>query len=138
MKDIKEGTRNKMAAFAAHGASNHSKEERADLDYYATDPQAVKELLKRENFSQYILEPACGGCHITDTLKRMGFDVMSSDIVDRGAESQDLTLDFFSIFSKNERDIITNPPYKYAKEFVEHALEISLLALLPINGIQRA
>ena len=24
------------------------------------------------------------------------------------------------------RDIITNPPYKYAKEFVEHALDISM------------
>lgn len=24
------------------------------------------------------------------------------------------------------RDIITNPPYKFAKEFIEHALEISM------------
>lgn len=27
--------------------------------------------------------------------------------------------------SKNEHDIITNPPYVMAKEFVEHALKIS-------------
>ena len=26
---------------------------------------------------------------------------------------------------KNTRDIITNPPYKYAMEFAEHALDIS-------------
>ena len=28
------------------GASNHSNENRADDDYYATDPKAVEELLK--------------------------------------------------------------------------------------------
>ena len=36
-------------------------------------------------------------------------------------------MDFLSYVPepRNSRDIITNPPYKYAAEFVEHALDIS-------------
>lgn len=63
------------------GASNHSNENRADDDYYATDPKAVEELLKREKFSHYVWEPACGGGHISKVLEAHGYDVLSSDIV---------------------------------------------------------
>lgn len=124
---MKDWNGNTTSIFATHGASNHSEEERADHDYYATDPDAVKELLEREKFFHYIWEPACGGCHVTKVLLDAGYNVFSSDIVNRGSEYQDATQDFFKASAKprNSRDIITNPPYKYAKEFVEHALDIS-------------
>lgn len=124
---MKDWTGNATAIYVTHGASNHSKEERAELDYYATDPSAVEELLKVEEFFHYILEPACGGCHISKVLIDKGYDVLSSDIVGRDSELQTKIQDFFDISAvpRNDRDIITNPPYKYAKEFVEHALDIS-------------
>lgn len=37
-----------------------------------------------------------------------------------------MVMDFFACSYGNAMDIITNPPYKYAKEFVEHALSISI------------
>ena len=37
---------NSKSAFVTIGASNHSKEERAEHDYYATEPKAI-ELLYR-------------------------------------------------------------------------------------------
>lgn len=118
---------NATSIFATHGASNHSDSERADLDYYATDPEAVEKLLKVENFNNHILEPACGGCHISKFLIGNGFDVVSNDIVNRGSEFQTGEEDFlkFNPNPKNTRDIITNPPYMYAAEFAEHALDIS-------------
>lgn len=111
--------------FATHGASNHSDTERADLDYYATDPEAVEALLTVEDFSHFVWEPACGGCHISEVLVRHGFSVMSTDIVDRGSVRQDGKLDFLKTVLPNRRDIITNPPYKFAAEFVKQALDIS-------------
>ena len=56
-----------------------------------------------------------------------GFNVASSDIVDCGSELQTTVKDFlrYNPDSKNRRDIITNPPYKFAAEFVEHELDIS-------------
>lgn len=120
-------TGNTKAIFATHGASNHSESDRADLDYYATNPKAVEMLLDVETFNHYVLEPACGGCHISKVLIEHGYDVVSRDIVDRGSEFQTGIEDFLQCNPKprNSRDIITNPPYKYAAEFVEHSLDIS-------------
>lgn len=52
---------NKTAVFVTNGDTSHSARERESRDYYATDPRAVEELLKRETFNADILEPACGG-----------------------------------------------------------------------------
>lgn len=123
---MSDWTGNATSIYATHGASNHSDSERADLDYYATDPEAVEKLLDVERFSHYILEPACGGCHISKVLIEHGYDVVSTDIVNRGSEYQTAIEDFLKFNPvANCRDIITNPPYKYAAEFAEHALEIS-------------
>jgi hypothetical protein len=118
---------NSTSIYATHGASNHSDSERAELDYYATDPETVEKLLKTESFDHCILEPACGGCHISKVLIDHGFDVVSNDIVSRGSEFQ-TGVEYFLKFNpkpRNSRDIITNPPYKFAAEFAEHALDIS-------------
>lgn len=134
--------------YATHGASNHSEDERADMDYYATDPEAVEKLLNVETFNHYILEPACGGCHISKVLSSRGHDVKSYDIVDRGDDMQNGVWDFLAEVPtgcRNDRDIITNPPYKFAKEFVEHALDISmesvkvamLMKLTFLEGVKR-
>ena len=66
----KDWVGNQMAMFATLGASSHSENDRAFADYYATPPQVVEELLKREKFCPYIWEPAVGGGHIADVLKK--------------------------------------------------------------------
>lgn len=92
-------------------------------DYYATEPKAVELLLREESFGRKIFEPACGEGHISEVLKAHGYCVCSSDLIDRGYGE---VRDFFDYKQIEEGvDIITNPPYKYAKEFVEHALKIS-------------
>lgn len=140
-------TGNATSIYATHGASNHSDADRAELDYYATDPEAVQKLLTVESFNHYIWEPACGGCHISKVLIDEGFDVISTDIADRGSEHQSGVADFLKSESISliSRDIITNPPYKYAAEFVEHSLDISsdsvkvamLLKLTFLEGSKR-
>lgn len=114
--------------FTRIGASNHGVEEREEHDYYATEPNAVELLLELEKFSPYVWECACGGGHISEVLKAHGYKVKSSDLYDRGYEGTEI-IDFLEV-SKNDiwldypRDIVTNPPYKQAREFVEHALDI--------------
>ena len=124
---MKDWTGNATSIYATHGASNHSESDRADLDYYATDPDAVRKLLEKEKFFHNVLEPACGGGHISEVLIENGYNVISTDIVNRGYENQAFVQDFFKVGAvpRNSRDIITNPPYAQAKEFVEHALDIS-------------
>ena len=105
--------------FSILGASNHSKTEREQNDYYATPPEAVEHLLHLERFNN-ILEPACGEGHISEVLKKYGYKVTSSDIIDRGyGEVKD-----FAEYTEWKGDIITNPPYKFALDFVKHAIKI--------------
>lgn len=127
---MNDWTGNAKSIFTCNGASNHSKSERQQHDYYATEPKAVELLLEQERFSPYVWECACGEGHISEVLKTHGYRVKSSDLYDRGYEGTE-TIDFLTVRKEDidcdfSRDIITNPPYKYAKEFVEKALEISM------------
>lgn len=117
-------TGSKNAIFTTHGASNHSEGERAENDYYATDPAAAKKLLEVEDFSDYIWECAVGGGHIASVLDEAGYTVLSTDIVDRGYKNTEI-IDFLKADYNNnfDGDIITNPPYRYAAEFVERAVK---------------
>ena len=126
----KDWTGNAKSIFVCNGASNHSEEERQQEDYYATEPKALELLLELEQFDHYVWEPACGEGHLSEVLKSHGYKVKSSDIINRGYAGTE-TLDFLKVKKEDikqdfSRDIITNPPYKYAKEFVEHALDISM------------
>ena len=115
---INIGERN---VFVTIGATNHFVGVREENDYYATDPLAVELLLEKEQFSNKIWECACGKGHISKVLKKHGYQVDSSDLIDRGYGKGGV--DFLTTDIKYDGDIITNPPYRYAKEFVEHALD---------------
>ena len=111
--------------FVVMGATSHSKGEREKHDYYATDPVAVEELLKVETFNNYVWECAYGEGHIGNVLENNGYKVYKTDIVKR-SKPLDKLLNFLTFENKKLRkvDIITNPLYKYAKEFVEKSLDI--------------
>ena len=115
---------NQHSLYVCNGASNHSDKERQSDDYYATEPEAVVELLKREIFSDEIWECAVGGGHIAKVLCDNNYLVQASDIIDRGYPKTKI-VDFLKYNNSNVNDIVTNQPYKYAKEFVNHALDIS-------------
>lgn len=115
---------NSKSVFVTIGANGHSEQEREKHDYYATDPIAIEKLLKKEIFKKDVWECACGEGHLSKVLMRQNYNVRNTDIVDRGFANTEVA-DFLQIEEKNNRDIITNPPYKFAKEFVHHALSIS-------------
>jgi hypothetical protein len=109
------------------GASNHTDKEREADDYYATDPIAIDKLLTVEQPNILIWECACGGGHLSERLIDKGYIVYSTDIKDRGYNRQSCVDDFLKQTTKlhiSNFDILTNPPYKYAKEFVLKALDL--------------
>tara|TARA_R110000765_G_scaffold327885_1_gene418927 strand:- start:16 stop:570 length:555 start_codon:yes stop_codon:yes gene_type:complete len=103
-------------ALSIVGSSRNNGEREKD-DFYPTPSYAVEELLKREKFNGNIWECACGEGDISEVLINHNYKVISSDLVDRGYGIKE---DFFmsDLWSDN---IITNPPYKYALEFVIEA-----------------
>ncbi len=119
----KDWSGNNKSVFQALGASSHSEFEREENDFYATPEIATELLLKLETFQKNIWEPACGLGHISKVLSLNGYKVKNSDLINRGYEKT-LEIDFLKTKEKFKGDIITNPPYKYAKEFIEKSFEL--------------
>tara|TARA_R110002012_G_scaffold131145_1_gene283692 strand:- start:249 stop:803 length:555 start_codon:yes stop_codon:yes gene_type:complete len=111
-------------------------------DYYATPSKATDALLSVESFEGDIFEPCCGEGHISKRLIERGYNVESSDLVDRGFGTP--RRDF--LFEREKRDnIITNPPYaKMSLLMAEHAQSIAkyktalLLKITFLEGCARA
>lgn len=122
MKRNKDWTGSQRSIFATLGASNHTAEERQAEDYYSTDPEAVKMLLEMETFNNNIWECACGEGHLSKQMEKMGYTVHSTDLIDRGYGNGGV--DFLAQTERFDGDIITNPPYNKAYEFIEKSLEL--------------
>ncbi len=125
---MKDWTGNKKTTFVTLGASNHSEHDREEHDFYSTDPQALRiflnAYLKRDNntLTKNIWENACGKGHLSEVLKEYGYNVVSTDLIYRGYGVGGV--DFLKYQKNIDCDILSNPPYKYAQEFVEHSLDL--------------
>lgn len=120
----KNWTGNSKSVYSPLGSSRHSEKVRAKEDFYAIDPKVIDDLFEIEDFSNRIWEPAVGCGHLAEKIKSYGKEVYSTDKIDRGYGDE--FFDFLKI-SKTDffnGDVITNPPYRYAKEFVEKSLDV--------------
>lgn len=110
----------KEGIFTTLGASNHSKNEREQNDYYATEPKAGELLLEVEPDLNNIWECACGEGHLAKVFDYAGILEKATDLINRGYGDVE---DFLSNTEPyHNGDMVTNPPYKFAQEFVEQAL----------------
>lgn len=115
---------------------NTNKTRNKKSDFYQTPYSMTRHLLDRESFEGTIFEPCCGKGAIVKVLKEHYRDIFSTDISrgDDFLKLQDVR------FCNN---IVTNPPYSKAKEFILKAKQIAtkkIAMLLPLNylhGIQR-
>lgn len=116
---------------------------REENDFYATNPKALLLLLEQLEedgiyLDKKIWECACGEGHLSKVLQEKQFNVKSSDLINRGfGEVQD----FLSYNGYWSGDILTNPPFSLAEEFVEKAMQIQengakLLLFLKIQFLE--
>jgi len=122
-----------LSSFARQTNGHSSKEhwiERAKvLDGFHSPAIATETLLAAENLSGYSWEPANGYSRISNILRAQGHKVFTSDIK-RWHSGTDCIRDFLSCpclprcFKQTGSDLITNPPYKLADSFVQHAMNI--------------
>jgi hypothetical protein len=112
----------------------------------ATNPISIRAFLKVHPLSpkhDKIWEPACGTGNISKVLKdEFNLQVYSTDLVDRGYG--DGQLNFLQTLQLPRDDInliLTNPPFKYAEEFLEQAMKIlhitgRYIAFLPLTFLE--
>lgn len=144
MANDKDWTGNGKSVWATLGASNHTDEERASGDFYATSPRALDLLAPLCPILHDVWEPACGDGSLSKWLEARGHDVLSTDLADRGYG--DGGIDFLQTHYDKEGylvlrddallgrrtlkylhspfDILTNPPFKWSTDFILHALDV--------------
>ncbi len=104
----------------ATGSMQHPHADRGD-DCYETPPCALEALMRVEALPPCIWEPACGPGALVRVLQAHGHHVIASDIRQYGHNE---VMDFFDTTSAIAKCILTNPPFKIAQKFVEHALKL--------------
>lgn len=123
MTQNKDWTGNSNSIFKTLGASSHTGADRQREDYYATSPVAAEHLLKLETFTGPIWECACGEGHLSKVFEKAGYQVRSSDLINRGFGEHGI--DFLAIDNQEWNGaIISNPPYREATQFIKKALDI--------------
>ena len=123
---------NGNSIFKTLGASNHTENDRETDDFYATDPVAIDLLLKYPHITlpHGIWEPSCGSGCMSQRLEARGYQVVSTDLVYRGYGRGGVNFFEQQRMPDGCKAIVTNPPYKFATEYVIHALD-----LLPADGV---
>lgn len=132
---------NKVGLYNGYDKNN---KERAALDYYATNPKEVSNILRKMEIDlndKIILEPCAGGGHMVEGIleyceeKNMRPKLLiKTDIQDRGCPGCETgeQYDFLSDeYPYNEVDIlIMNPPYSCLEGFLIRALEIAPIVIV--------
>lgn len=113
-------------------------------DFYPTHPAATRALLSVEQFDGAIWEPACGDGAMSRVLIDAGHEVISTDLIDRGYGEGGR--DFLMEWAPRAPHIVTNPPFRWAREFGDRALLLTrspggkvvmFLRLAFLEGVER-
>ena len=113
---------------------------RHESDFYPTPPPATRALMAAEPLSGPIWEPACGDGAISDVLME-AHPTISTDLYDRGHGESGV--DFLATQHLLAPTIVTNPPFRHAQAFIQHAIDLGakkhcwLLRLAFLEGKRR-
>lgn len=126
---------------------------RQDSDFYITPIGTIQRLFDNHTLGRGdILEPSAGSGNFIKVLKEYNYNNFVTAVEKREVEYENLKHIADEVFisnfltwspSKDYKYIIGNPPYSFAKEFVEHCFEISsydteIIMLLRIGFLESA
>ena len=120
MSNNKDWNGNKTSYVSCNGFANNREYDREKHDYYATEPRATELLLTLDDFSN-VWECACGGGYMAKVLEAAGILSLATDKY-ASVYGYGKDFDFLTETKQWEGDIITNPPYKYAGDFIKQAM----------------
>ncbi|MEO0720387.1 MAG: hypothetical protein AAFZ06_16135 [Pseudomonadota bacterium] len=121
-----------------HKAVHLSDAKPRENEFYPTPWEVTRGLLQVEGYRigqfEKVWEPACGDGAMSRELSAAGFDIVSTDLVDRGYA--DRLLDFYQA-PRLAPAIVTNPPFSQCSQegkmrWITHAAELGIeyMALL--------
>ena len=120
--------KNSALAYVGHNANG----DREKNDFYPTPENATQSLLDKQKFDGEIWECACGDGSMSKVLINNGYNVCSSDLIDRGYGEVGIN---FLDSNKKVDNIITNPPFNLSTEFTIKALNLANNKVAMLNKL---
>lgn len=125
-----------MAAEQYKLVGREVKGKRQKDDFYPTPEYVTQALLDNYKFDGSIWECACGDGKMAEVLKKAGYHVISTDLVDRGYYDRTPKAIDFLLENTKAENIVTNPPFSLSFEFIQQGLRLAtknLALLLPVR-----
>lgn len=114
-----------MGISGANIAGGNPARGRVERDFYATNPEAVRMFIEAHHKGilppGHYLEPCVGTGNVAEVLKEYGAEVTGIDIYDYGYPGT-IVSDFLLGKGGSFDGVITNPPFKYASEFLAKSI----------------
>lgn len=107
----RSGPRALPARRAEGRAIHNSGFSRKGQDFYATPTWVTAALLRHIRFRGPIWEPCCGTGAMSEVLTEHGYEVVSTDVADRGFGTPGIDFLACRTVPGGCRSIVTNPPY---------------------------
>lgn len=114
---------------------------REDDDFYPTPDWVTECLLDHVMLRGPVWEPCCGSGAMARVVAARGYDVVATDIADRGFGEAGIDFHAQRAFPSRCRAMLTNPPYgdgsakrtvpaasRFLRRFVRHALDLTVRA----------
>jgi hypothetical protein len=121
------------AAMAGGKRGSGSPRKRQHADWYPTPAEVTQVLLDRVSFEGTVSEPCCGDGSLAVVLEDRGYDVVGTDLHDRGyGVGHGKAFDILKMKSLPAQNVVTNPPFNIAGEIIEQimAMQPDKMALL--------
>lgn len=146
----------KYSAKGLYAGYDKNNKEREALDYYATPPQEVTNILNKMKLNlvgKTVLDPGCGEGHLLKGVRDYEADsyLLGTDIKDRTGAVTHLLKEEGNIFFKygekydflsedylfsDVHYVIMNPPYSVLIPFIQHSLSIATEGVLMLGRLQ--
>lgn len=96
------------------------------LEHFETPEWAAKAILKKEELTEYVLDPCAGSGILAKAAWDRSYHVHTVDIEDYGFKPLHTQADFlsFDLPYQGSWSVFMNPPFSKAIEFVEKSLEL--------------
>lgn len=92
-------------------------------DWYPTPARVTQVLLDAVKFDGPILEPCCGDGALAKVMEHYGYDVIGTDICDRGyGIGHGDAFDILKIDELLAPNVVTNPPFNIAPAIIDHVM----------------
>ena len=88
------------------------------VDFYPTPTWVTAAILNRGTFEGQILECACGDGDMAKVMEKHGYSVQATDIRETGYGLGGID---FCMTDTPSDNIVTNPPFRYAEDFIDRA-----------------